>query len=122
MRPALIGVSAALFAVGAILEGAITLAVVRAVERMNPGCLAKPESSWNPGGAFFGVGALALVLGGILIASPAPDALERFLGQMGTASETQDWLRKASAGVAGLAIVFGVCFGLGRVLLRRRNA
>jgi cobalt/nickel transport system permease protein len=139
MRPALLGLSMALFVVSAALEGAITLAVVRAVERMNPGCLAEPENSWKPGMAFFATGAVALALVGILIASPAPDGLEKFLADMGLSSKTgalfstpladyetaifrSGWLRKASAGLAGLAVVFGVCFGLGRVLLRRRNA
>ena len=35
---------------------------------------------------------------------------------------SSDWGRKSVAGLAGLAVIYGVCLTLGRLLLRQRSA
>ncbi len=137
MQPVLLGVSTLLFLVSALLEGAITVAVLQAVEAINPEWVSKPESSWRPGAALAGV-AILLAAGGMMIASGAPDGLEKFLEGTGIeapkallASPLADYeagifqsalLRKASAGLAGVGLIFLVCATLGRMLARRRSA
>src|SRR4051812_22731180 len=54
MPRAMVGVSLGLFIVSATIEGAITVAVATALERIQPGCLRRPEGlsrrSWAIGG------------------------------------------------------------------------
>src|SRR5271166_6496280 len=81
-RPLVI-VSMALFAMSALIEGAITISVVQAVERLNPGLLQKPEATnWRSLAVLSGV-ALALGLAGFVWASSAPDGIERLGMELG---------------------------------------
>jgi cobalt/nickel transport system permease protein len=133
----LLGVSLALFVVSAIVEGVITLAVVEGIERLSPRLIktAAPGRSWAL--AALGVAAVALASGGLLIASAKPDGLEKLARELGIAARATNliaapladyhaqwlgasWLAKAAAGLAGLALIGGVCFALGAG--RKRSA
>ena len=131
MAPALILVSLALFAVSAVLEGAITVAVMEALERIQPGFIRKPAAGRSP---LFGSVALAAVLlaaVGVLFAATTPDGIERLAQQTGMATHTRallstplsgyqlsflgaGWASKAGAGLAGLGLIYAVCVLAGR--------
>ncbi len=136
---AIAGVSAGLFVVTGILEGLITLAVVQGIETLDPGMIRQPA---RKSGASLGAVALVAVLlavAGVLVASQAPDGLERLAQQLGIAGQTRalvpapltdyetpwfssTWLRKASAGVLGLGLIYGACLLVGRLVSRQRSA
>ena len=135
-RPVIL-ISLALFAMSALIEGAITVAVVEAIEKLNPGLVQKTQPS--SGRAIVAVGAAALLLGGVgfLMASSAPDGIQQIGVQLGLAAKTgfhapladyavgyfeSSWLRRASAGLAGLLLIYGVCLGAGRWIGRQRSA
>lgn len=133
-----LGLASGVFVLTAALEGVITVAVVAALERMNP--------KWTAGGgearpvlAALGLAALVLAVGGFLVASALPDGLERVAGLVGLEGKEQvllnaplpdyeavmvenPWVRKAGAGLIGLAITFVVCLLAGRWFARWRNA
>lgn len=136
MPASVIGVSVALFVVSAVIEGAITLAVIQALEAIQPGFVRKPVAGRRLGWATGAIGVCAVFLAavGVLFAATAPDGIERLGMQTGIAAHTatlfktpfsnyetaffaSSWLRKASAGVAGLGLVYGLCVLMGR----RRN-
>jgi len=135
-RP-LILVSMGLFAVSAAIEGAITISVVQAIEKLSPGFVQKPDrSSGHALAAMSGV-AVILALLGFLMASSAPDGIQRLGGQLRLSSKSSfhapmpdysvvsfdsAWVRRASAGLAGLLLVYGVCLAVGRMMGRHRNA
>jgi cobalt/nickel transport system permease protein len=124
MPRSVMGLSIALFVVSAVIEGAITVAVISALESIQPDFVRKPAA-----GRSFALGAIALVAillvtGGILIASTAPDGIER-LGRAKTLLASplsgyaipalgSGWLPKAGAGLAGLGLVYGACVMIGR--------
>jgi cobalt/nickel transport system permease protein len=126
-------VSLGIFVVSAVLEGAITLTVVQALERIQPGYVRKPV----PGRSFalgaVGVMAILLATVGTLFASTNPDGLERLAGQIGIAAREavllaapmpdyrSPWLGKAGAGLAGILLIFVACQVIGRVVSRRRS-
>lgn len=137
----LISISLGLFLVSALMEGAITVAAVRAIERLNPRLAgrseAQPAGSRVLGG--IAVAAVLLVTIGILWASAAPENLERLAAQFGISAHApvwmraplanyewqgfaSTWLRKASAGLAGLVLIYGACALTGRLLTRQRSA
>jgi cobalt/nickel transport system permease protein len=124
MPRAVLGVSLALFLVSALIEGAITLAVIGALERIQPDFVLKPAAGRSFALGAVALGAVVLVTAGVLVASTAPDGIER-LGQAKsliaaplsgyTISAFGDgWLPKAGAGLAGLGLVYGVCMMIGR--------
>jgi cobalt/nickel transport system permease protein len=124
MPRSVLGVSLTLFLVSALIEGAITVAVIGALETIQPGFVQKPA----PGRSFaLGVMALVAVLlvtGGVLIASTSPDGIERLgrartllaspLGGYEIRALGGGWLPKAGAGLAGLGLVYGACMMIGR--------
>jgi cobalt/nickel transport system permease protein len=135
-RP-LILISMALFAMSAAIEGAITVAVVEAIERLNPRLAQKTHAS--SGRAIVLLSAAAILLGGVgfLLASSAPDGIQQIGVKLGLAAKTgfhapladysvglfeSSRLRRASAGLAGLLLIYGVCLGAGRWIGRQRSA
>ena len=138
MPRAILGLSLALFLFNALIEGGITLAVVTALERMNPGWV---RANAPPGRMVLAALALAAVLlaaVGVLFASAAPDGLESLAQRVGIASHAKTllktpladyqtgfletpWLRKATAGLAGLGILTAVSLAAGRLVARRRS-
>ena len=111
MPRAVLGVSIGLFAISAIIEGAITVAVVGALERIQPGFLRRPQglqgrAMWvlaAASAAFAGVGAF--------VASTQPDGIERL-----TLSHTA--VAKPVAGLIVLSLVYLVCTGVSRAFKR----
>jgi cobalt/nickel transport system permease protein len=133
------GVSLALFVMSAILEGAITLAVVEALEKMNPAFIAKPAVNRTVGLAVLASAAVLLVTLGVLLASALPDGIQKLASDVGIASQARSlvtgplagyqavsigspWLRKAIAGAAGLILVFSACVLAGKLVRRQRSA
>jgi cobalt/nickel transport system permease protein len=133
-----LGLALGVFVLTAALEGVITVAVVRALERMNPKWTAG-DAQARPVLAALGLAALVLAVGGFLVASALPDGLERVAGLVGLEGKERvllqaplpdyeavmvenPWVRKAGAGLVGLAITFVVCLLAGRWFARWRNA
>jgi cobalt/nickel transport system permease protein len=138
MPPGVLGLTLALFLVSALVEGAITLSAVRAMERLSPGVLKAPVDGAPRAAAAFGVAAVLLAAAGTLAASAAPDGLQRLAQELGLVERVPDWLRsplagytlpavssewlrRAAAGLTGIALIGGLCVATGR-LLARRNA
>src|SRR5882724_9423466 len=78
-----LGVSFALFAVSAILEGAITLAVFQALETLNPNFVKQPRSDRGLALGLTALAAVLLAVVGVLFASTHPDGLERLAETLG---------------------------------------
>jgi len=111
--------SLALFVVSALMEGAITVAAVRAIERLNPAWVAGPRPTSSRTLASVALAALLLVVVGTLVASAAPDGIQRLTGQ---ALDSAAWSQRTAAGIAGLALIFVLCYLGGKVISRRRSA
>jgi len=139
MSGPVLGVSFALFAVSAVLEGAITLAVFQALEMLNPNFVKQPKADRGFALGMTGLAAVLLAVVGVLFASTHPDGLERLAETIGLASKAKPmlpspladyqaglfqsaWLRKACAGLAGLGLIYGVCALFGRFVGRQRSA
>jgi hypothetical protein len=120
MAGSLLWASLGLFLVSALMEGAITVAAVRAIERLNPAWLAGgPQPSSSRALAGLAMATLALVVVGTLIASAAPDGIQRLTGQGGT---TAAWNLRVIDAIGGLILIFVLCFLGGRLISRRRSA
>jgi cobalt/nickel transport system permease protein len=131
-------VSMALFAASAAIEGAITICVIQAIGRLNSGFIAQPRASNRRTLAVLGGAAVALGAVGFLVASAAPDGIERLGIQLGLTAKTvlhapladysfgsfveSAWMRRATAGLAGLLVIYAVCAATARWLVRRRSA
>ena len=126
-----LGVSLALFAVSALVEGAITVAVVIALERIQPSLMRAPGAGRSPAFSALALVAVLLAAGGVVFASTEPDGIERLAMQTGIASHARTlistplkdyqaawlgsgWAAQAGAGLAGLGLVYGVCLMIGR--------
>lgn len=134
MPRGMIGVSLGLFTASALLEGAITVAVLQSIEGLNPGWIQKPAASHRRTLAALGAFAVLLVAAGFLVASAAPDGLQKIGIETGLAAKvpfhapladyelpfwSSSWGRRASAGLAGLLLIFGLCAIAGKLLGRR---
>ena len=135
----ILGVSLTLFLAAAVLEGAITVAVIGALEKIQPNFVRQPRE-----GRPFALGAAALAglllaTLGVLAAAAAPDGIEKLGIQTGIAARARTlfstpftgyqaaflaagWQRKALGGLAGLALVYGACLIVGRAVARKRSA
>lgn len=125
------------YLVTAILEGAITVAVLGVLETMNPRWLQTTAPVARPILVTLAAASLAIGAVGFLLASALPDGLERIAGLIGLEEKTlfhaplpdyqtlataNPWLAKATAALAGLLLAFGLCYIVGRWLARWRNA
>jgi cobalt/nickel transport system permease protein len=137
MPRAVILISLGLFAVSALVEGAITMSVMQVIEKLNPAFIQKPQESNGRVLAALSSAAVLAGVGGILLASAAPDGIQRLGAQMGLTSTpafhapmadyalgsfSSAWVRKATAGLAGLVLIYGICAATGRMIGRRRSA
>lgn len=148
MPGSLLSASLGLFTVNAILEGAITISVLRAIERLNPGItdgvFAKADSiearklRWPRAITAFAAGSLVLAAGGILIASTLPDGLEHLAKSLGMPFSNgtlasplgyyriqalgPQWFSRAAAGIIGLILIYIVCTLGGHLLARARRS
>jgi cobalt/nickel transport system permease protein len=133
----LLKLSAGLFAVAAVVEGIITIAVVSAIERINPDWVKQPEIGKNRALTVLGSVSALLACAGFAVASSRPDALETVAGHLGLASRQllqsplteyhlssvgSDALAKGVAGLIGLIFVYFACLWLGRFAERRGSA
>lgn len=133
------GVSSAVFAVMGAMEGLITVAVLQSVERLNPGWLRTPSGLPRLSAGVLVTAAALMMVGGVLFISGLPDGLEAMMERAGAASRQYlvwtaplpdyeapflagDWSRKSLAGLAGMAIIYGICLTVGRLLVRQRSA
>jgi cobalt/nickel transport system permease protein len=137
MPRVLVFTSLGLFSVNALIEGAITVSVVQALEKLNPGFVQKPESANGRVLAVLSAAGLVLGVGGFLLASTAPDGIQRLGHVLGLSSKAaletpmanysvgyfqSGWLRRATAGLAGLLLIYGLCAAGARMIGRRRSA
>jgi hypothetical membrane protein len=116
----------------------ITLAVLGAIEKINPNWVQKPTARSNRALTLIGGASIAVALASIFIASTNPDALESIQIHVGAtpaaallsspfadyrfASFVSDYAAKAFAGLFGLALVYFVCSMVGRAVAQRRSA
>jgi hypothetical protein len=138
MPQQLLGISLGLFLVSALIEGAITLAAVRAIERLHPSAVRGQRTATSPALGAIAAAAVLLAAVGILIASTAPDGIIHLAQQLGLVGEAPSWMTapmagyqlhampdgwmgKAAAGFAGLVLIYGVCVATGRFLTRQRS-
>jgi cobalt/nickel transport system permease protein len=137
MPPAVLTVSIGLFVVSAIAEGAITLAIVQALEAIQPGLLRRPQ-------AVSGRVTLALVTAsvsfaglGVFLASSSPDGIQKLARDTGITSHvasmlvspladyrlhvfSSPFLARSIAGLIGLFVVYLLCLAVRRVLTASR--
>lgn len=116
--------SLAVFAAAGVVEGAITVAAVGAIERLRPGAFLAPGLN-RPAAALL-LAALLAVVGGALFASAHPDGIQWLAAHLGlrdfpawTHAPLADYeapavgpspvARKAAAGFIGLGLVYAVC-------------
>ena len=147
MPATLLEASLGLFTINALLEGAITVSVLRAIERLNPGIsevgLAKTSPAshavgWRRVAGAIAAASLVLGAGGVLIASTLPDGLEHLANSLGmpfghavlhspvSAYQIRalgvSWFSRAIAGLAGLFLIYAVCTIGGHLLSRMRRS
>ncbi|MBV9500744.1 MAG: energy-coupling factor ABC transporter permease [Acidobacteriaceae bacterium] len=134
MPATLLEASLGLFTINAVLEGAITVSVLRAISRLNPGVAetglsAEPGTSagtgWRKVAGAIAAASLVLTAGSVLIASTLPDGLQHLANALGMplghavlhspVSNYQvhalgdGWFSRAIAGLAGLAAIYAIC-------------
>lgn len=113
MPPAILGISIALFAISAVAEGAITLAVVEALERIEPGFLRRPRGLQTRGAWALGLAAMAFACLGAFLASTQPDGIQRL-----APSHASPWFAsspaKSVAALVVLLVLYLVCAGIMR--------
>ena len=134
----LLFISMGLFLANALIEGAITLAAVRAIERLNPRWVQNPAQAGSRALGAVAVAAVLLAVVGILAASAAPDGIGHLAVRLGLVEQPpvwlhapladyqlpgleSAWLRKASAGLVGIALIYALCLIAGRFLSRPRS-
>ena len=130
--------SLGLFLVSGVLEGAITLASVRAMQRLNPHWISAPAQAGSRAIGAVATATILLASGGILIGSAAPEVIEHLAASYGMAAHAPAWLhaplanyewkgleslwlRRASAALTGLALIYGACAVTGRYLTRQKS-
>ena len=128
MSHRLVVISGTLFVIGGLIEGAITVAAVRAIERLNVGWVRPAEPVRMRSIVLAAVGAIALIGFGIVLASKAPDALESALSirsEVNAALLDKSWsreLHRALAGLSGMALLYACLMMLARWFGRQRSA
>jgi cobalt/nickel transport system permease protein len=134
----LLWVSIGLFIASGLIEGAITVASVRAIGRLNPHWVRNPERAESRAWTVLAVASVVLVVVGVLVASQAPDGIQQLalkLGMQGAPGWVHApltdyavpglqsaWQRKAGAGLAGMILIFAACALTGRLFARHRSA
>jgi len=120
MPSAVLVVSIGLFLVSAVIEGAITLAVMQALERVQPDFVRRPQGVRGAGALALIAASIALVGAAVFIASQQPDGIQKLTLETGIASHGATLLTKSLAGLAGLIVVYIVCVAAGRSLVAPR--
>lgn len=143
MPARILWVSWGFFLISSLMEGAITVAAVQAIERISPARM--PARAEARGRSFIAVTAILLIVGGVLVASTFPDPIAGLAAQFGLEGQhgpawfhapladyqwagvdrlgiENDWLRKVSAGLAGVILILGLGTVAGRLLSRQRSS
>ncbi len=133
---ALLWTTAALLVASGLLEGLLTLAVLRALLVLRPGAV---EAAYpHRGHVLLGMLAVLLAVGMVGVASEAPDVLESLAQRAGISERARalvaaplaeyrlswapsSWWSQAAAGLAGVALLYGVGVLLRRAVVRRRS-
>jgi hypothetical protein len=125
-------ISLGLFFISALLEGAITLAVMQTLETINPNFIRRPGATGGRAIGWVAAASILLVTVGVLFASTHPDGIQKlaqaktFLGAPMADYQASffeaKWLRKAAAGLAGIGVIFVACTLCGRLISRQRGA
>jgi cobalt/nickel transport system permease protein len=110
-----------LFAVTALAEGAITAAVLEGISALNSGFIRPLEPARSRTLAGVALASILLASAGVVVASAQPDGIQRLTGTLAGAAESP-WWEKSVVGLAGLAVISGVCLVAGRLLARQRSA
>lgn len=144
----LLAISLSLFALNALAEGAITVSVLKAIERLNPelgdfrGHSAPPVISQSIRSKAIGalaIFSLVLVPIGMIVASTLPDGIEHLAQKLRVPfgadtilhSPLRDyqiqmlgpsWFSRVSAGIAGLLLVYLACIAGSHLLARNRRS
>jgi cobalt/nickel transport system permease protein len=138
MGAGVLATALALFVVSALLEGAITLAVVEALGKMQLRTVRMVLPGGSPVVGAVSLAAILLATVGFLVASAQPDGIERLGEQTGIAAHmrtllhsplanyqaaflSSDLLGRAAAGLAGAALIFCACLLLGHAATRSRS-
>jgi hypothetical protein len=119
MPRAMIGISLFLFLISAVLEGAITVAVIEALEHIQPRLVRQPVWRRSRVVGVVAVAAVLLASVGVLFASQSPDAIQQITHQ--TVGESSRWFVRSAAGLGGLALIYGACLLFSRVAGRNRS-
>ena len=119
MPASVLGVSLGLFAVSALIEGAITMAVVVALEGIQPGFVRKPAPGHSVLLSAVGLTTVLLAAGGVVFASTAPDGIERLAYRAGVSKPLSTYA--GGAGLAGAGLVF-LLLMIGGRMARKRSA
>lgn len=143
MSTAMIEISLLVFAVNALIEGAITLSALRAIERLKPGISILGASATSTVTPQRKLRTVAVVVAGfsvfvaavgVAISSKWPDGIDRLAIRFGIPFSTHilhsplsdyyvrqlgvNWASRATAGLLGLICIYAVC-GIGSHLLGR---
>ena len=134
-RPVL-AVSGGLFALSAVMEGAITVVVLQAMQRIQPGFRPSPVPPRRRVIAALGLAAAALAVAAPFLASALPDGIQKLLANrnLGDAMTAplhdvispplddviSPWLSRSLAGIAGIAIVYLICLVVARLIAAGR--
>lgn len=137
--PALLSAGMALFFIGGLVEGVITVAVLKGIERINPAWLLRGDVS--PGRVTKVLAAAACLTGtmGFILASTSPDVLDHVTHRLGIADRSRnllltpladyqlvsvgsELLAKAAAGLIGLVLVYSLCIAAGRLAFTKRSS
>ena len=108
----LLAISGLLFLISGLIEGAITVAAVRAIERMNPGWVRTAEPLRIRFVVVATLSAAVLASLGVAIASTAPDALQAALSMREGGHSS--WFHKAFLGLGAMAILYAGLLLAGR--------
>lgn len=108
----LLAISGLLFLASGLIEGAITVAAVRAIERMNPGWVRAAEPLRIRLVVAATLAAAVLASFGVAIASTAPDALQAALSMREGGHSL--WFHKAFLGLGAMAILYAGLLLVGR--------
>lgn len=139
MPPAVLEVSIGLFVVSAIAEGAITLAIVQALEGIQPGLLRRPQTVSGRVTAALVTASAGLAGLGVFLASRSPDGIGKLALATGVTSHVSTlfvapladyrvhvlssaFLGKSVAGLIGILVVYLLCLAIRRVLTASRPA
>lgn len=133
-----LAISLGLFAASALCEGAITLAVTRAMGRIQPGFMRQPEGIHGTPAIALAMASAALVVAGVFVTSAGPDGIQRLVSQSGFSSAQSAWLAapmadykirflatpwiaKIAAGLTGILLIYVLCILVEWVLSAARS-